>query len=129
MFNPNGLSVMKRFFLLMMTCTLVAARDQAAKGMNDMSAQEMDASEIIQRVSGIDLEGMNTDIRPQDDFYEYANRKWIAATEIPAEEIGWGSYMTLRKASLEQSKAIVEGLSASADLEGEEKKISDFYKV
>ena len=112
-----------------MTCTLVAARDQAAKGMNDMSAQESDAPEIIQRVSGIDLEGMNTDIRPQDDFYEYANGEWIAATEIPAEEIGWGSYMTLRKASLEQSKAIVEGLSASADLEGEEKKISDFYKA
>ena len=120
---------MKRFFLLMMTCSLVAACDQAAKGMNDMSAQESDAPEIIQRVSGIDLEGMNTDIRPQDDFYEYANGEWIAATEIPAEEIGWGSYMTLRKASLEQSKAIVEGLSASADLEGEEKKISDFYKA
>lgn len=47
MINPNGLSVMKRFFLLMMTCSLVAACDQAAKGMNDMSAQEMDAPEII----------------------------------------------------------------------------------
>lgn len=120
---------MKRLFLLMMTCTLMAACDQSTKPMSDMPAQEIDALEITQGVSGIDLEGMNTDIRPQDNFYEYANGKWIAATEIPAEEIGWGSYMTLRKASLEQSKAIVEGLSASADLKGEEKKISDFYKA
>lgn len=107
----------------------MAACDQSTKPMSDMPAQEIDALEITQGVSGIDLEGMNTDIRPQDNFYEYANGKWIAATEIPAEEIGWGSYMTLRKASLEQSKAIVEGLSASADLKGEEKKISDFYKA
>tara|TARA_B100000809_G_scaffold7565_1_gene7475 strand:+ start:1483 stop:3549 length:2067 start_codon:yes stop_codon:yes gene_type:complete len=120
---------MGKLILLMMTCTLIAACDQSTKHMSDMSAQEMDAPENIQRISGIDLEGMNADIRPQDDFYEYANGKWIAATEIPAEEIGWGSYMTLRKASLEQSKAIVEGLAESAGLEGEEKKISDFYKA
>ncbi|MCS5582466.1 MAG: M13 family metallopeptidase, partial [Pseudomonadales bacterium] len=120
---------MEKLILLMMTCTLIAACDQSTKRMSDMSAQEMDAPENIQRISGIDLEGMNADIRPQDDFYEYANGKWVAATEIPAEEIGWGSYMTLRKASLEQSKAIVEGLAESAGLEGEEKKISDFYKA
>lgn len=120
---------MKKLILLMMTCTLIAACDQSTKRMSDMSAQGMDAPENIQRISGIDLEGMNADIRPQDDFYEYANGKWIAATEIPAEEIGWGSYMTLRKASLEQLKAIVEGLAESAGLEGEEKKISDFYKA
>jgi predicted metalloendopeptidase len=121
--------MMKRLILLMMIGTLIAACDQSTKRMTDMPAQEMDAPENIQRISGIDLEGMNTDIRPQDDFYEYANGKWIAATEIPAEEIGWGSYMTLRKTSLEQSKAIIEGLSASTGLEGEEKKISDFYKA
>ena len=120
---------MKKLILLIMTCTLIAACDQSTKRMSDMSGQAMDAPENIQRISGIDLEGMNADIRPQDDFYEYANGQWIAATEIPAEEIGWGSYMTLRKASLEQSKAIVEGLAESIDLEGEEKKISDFYKA
>ena len=120
---------MKKLILLMMTCTLISACDQSTKRMSDMPAQAMDAPENIQRISGIDLEGMNADIRPQDDFYGYANGQWIAATEIPAEEIGWGSYMTLRKASLEQSKAIVEGLAESVDLEGEEKKISDFYKA
>ena len=37
--------------------------------------------------------------------------------------------MTLRKKSLEQSKAIVQELAGSAGLEGEAKKISDFYKA
>ena len=57
--------------------------------------------------SGIDQLGMNLEVRPQDDFYEYANGGWLATTDIPADEVGWGSYMTLRKESLEQSKAIV----------------------
>ena len=110
--------------LLMMCCVLIAGCDESPKALSDIKAQESE-----QLISGIDLVGMNPDIRPQDDFYEYANGKWIAATEIPAEEIGWGSYMTLRKASLEQSKGIVEGLAESVGLTGEEKKISDFYKA
>ena len=108
----------------MMCCVLIAGCDESPKALSDIKAQESE-----QLISGIDLVGMNPDIRPQDDFYEYANGKWIAATEIPAEEIGWGSYMTLRKASLEQSKGIVEGLAESVGLTGEEKKISDFYKA
>ncbi len=113
-----------------MASVLMAGCDQPTKSISDvMPVPGVDASDSVLRISGIDLEGMNSDIRPQDDFYEYANGKWIAATEIPAEEIGWGSYMTLRKESLEQSKAIVEELAGSADLEGEAKKISDFYKA
>jgi len=113
-----------------MASALMAGCDQSTKSISDvMPASAVNASDSELRISGIDLEGMNSDIRPQDDFYEYANGKWLAVTEIPAEEIGWGSYMTLRKESLEQSKAIVEELAGSADLEGEAKKISDFYNA
>ena len=63
--------------------------------------------------SGIDRDGMNLQVRPQDDFYEYANGGWLARTQIPADEVGWGSYMTLRKESLEQSKAIVLDVAAN----------------
>ena len=59
-------------------------------------------------ISGIDKVGMDNSVRPQDDFYRYANGGWLDSTEIPADEVGWGSYMTLRKKSLEQSRAIVE---------------------
>ena len=59
-------------------------------------------------ISGIDKIGMDSSVRPQDDFYQYANGGWLDSTEIPADEVGWGSYMTLRKESLEQSRIIVE---------------------
>jgi len=80
-------------------------------------------------ISGIDLDSMNVEVRPQDNFYEYANGKWLASTEIPADEIGWGSYMTLRKESLEQSRAIVEELASSQGLDAEQQKISDFFRA
>ena len=42
----------------------------------------------LPQISGIDLSGMDTSVRPQDDFYRYANGKWLETTEIPADEVG-----------------------------------------
>lgn len=83
----------------------------------------------VVKTSGIDREGMNLDVRPQDDFYEYANGAWLASTEIPAEEVGWGSYMTLNKESLEQSRAIVVELAESTSDILEHRQIGDYYKA
>lgn len=78
-------------------------------------------------ISGIDLSGMDTSVRPQDDFYRYANGKWLASTTIPADEVGWGSYMTLRKESIEQSRIIVEAAAAEDRGDPIRKKIGDYY--
>lgn len=79
--------------------------------------------------SGIDQLGMNLEVRPQDDFYEYANGGWLATTDIPADEVGWGSYMTLRKESLEQSKAIVLDVAANPGSDIAKIKIGDYYNA
>ena len=42
----------------------------------------------LAQISGIDFSGMDTSVRPQDDFYRYANGKWLESTEIPADEVG-----------------------------------------
>lgn len=84
-------------------------------------------SDALPEISGIDLSGMDTSIRPQDDFYRYANGKWLEITEIPADEVGWGSYMTLRKESLEQSRVIVEAAAANHQNDPAMKKIGDYY--
>lgn len=79
--------------------------------------------------SGIDRLGMNLQVRPQDDFYEYANGGWLARTQIPADEVGWGSYMTLRKESLEQSKAIVLEVADNPGQDIVKIKIGDYYNA
>ena len=78
--------------------------------------------------SGVDTEGMDTSVRPQDDYFRYANGKWLETTEIPADQVGWGSYMTLHVESLKQVQAIVEDLGDVADSETAVK-ISNYYRA
>lgn len=61
--------------------------------------------------SGIDLTGVDKTIRPQDDFFAYANGAWLENTDIPPDKSSWGSFNILHEQSLEQLRAIVEQLT------------------
>jgi predicted metalloendopeptidase len=79
--------------------------------------------------SGIDLAGMDTSVRPQDDFFAYANGAWVESTQIPADESGWGSFNILRDNGLAQLRAIIEDVSDDADAGDAAAKIGDFYNA
>ena len=46
---------------------------------------------------GIDLSLMDTEVRPQDDFYNYVNGTWMKNTRIPDDKTRWGSFNELRE--------------------------------
>ena len=46
---------------------------------------------------GIDLSLMDTQVRPQDNFYNYVNGTWMKNTEIPDDKTRWGSFNELRE--------------------------------
>lgn len=92
-------------------------------------ADQQPPAQDMALVSGIDTVGMDSAVRPQDDFYRYANGGWLDSTEIPADEVGWGSYMTLRKESLEQSRVIVEDAAKSPGSDPAKQKIGDYYNA
>ncbi len=46
---------------------------------------------------GIDLSLMDTQVRPQDNFYNYVNGIWMKNTEIPDDKTRWGSFNELRE--------------------------------
>jgi putative endopeptidase len=112
---------------LLVAVSLFSGCSNAADTPDTASTDGIDGAAAL--VSGIDTEGMNTAVRPQDDFYEYANGTWLASTEIPADEIGWGSYMTLSKQSLQQSRAILDELLESSESGSDAEKLSDFYRA
>ncbi len=43
----------------------------------------------------LDLKNMDTSVKPQEDFFMYANGGWIKNTEIPPEYSRWGSFNQL----------------------------------
>jgi putative endopeptidase len=83
------------------------------------------ASSLAQQRSGLDLSSIDPSVRPQDDLWRFANGKWLAGTEIPADRAGWDTFRALRDTTQGQLRDLLEGLSASAD--GERRKLSDLY--
>ena len=57
---------------------------------------------------GIELSNMDQKTRPGNDFYEYANGGWLARTEIPSDEIRWGSFSELNKSNEAILKNLLE---------------------
>jgi putative endopeptidase len=76
----------------------------------------------------IDAANMNLTVRPQDDFYEYANGAWLTKTPIPAAEARWGSFNELQEFNQNALKGICTELAASSGEKGSlSQKVGDFY--
>jgi putative endopeptidase len=56
-----------------------------------------DKEKEVAQVPGINLEYMDTSVRPNDDFYKYVNGKWLETAKIPDDRTSWGGFQVLRK--------------------------------
>lgn len=57
---------------------------------------------------GFDDTGMDTAVKPGDDFYNYANAKWEKKTEIPADKSNYGMFSALYDLSKERVGKILD---------------------
>lgn len=90
------------------------------------SHQETDI--VHKRTDFFDKAGMDTTVKPGDNFFLYANGKWMKNTEIPKTETGWGSFYTLYNDNLKNLKSILENASKAKAAKGSaEQKVGDFY--
>ena len=113
---------MNKIFLTLAVTSLLAACGQGTETAEP-------AAPAAPLKSGVELTGMDTSVRPQDDYYAYANGKWLEETEIPADQFGWGSYMTLRDDSLTDVRAIVDDVAGDAADSEAAAKIGNYYNA
>ena len=78
---------------------------------------------------GFDTRNMDLSIRPQDDFYRYANGGWLKKNKIPADEARWGSFLTLRHDTDKKLKNLLENISRKTRLKtgSVEQQVRDLY--
>ena len=57
---------------------------------------------------GIDLTHIDRSVSACDDFFRFANGKWLERTEIPAEESVWGGFHEIRDRNFEVLRTIAE---------------------
>jgi predicted metalloendopeptidase len=118
--------MMKKHTLLSaVTLALLANAGHAAEG----AAAKNTAAKKGQTLSaGIATEYIEPSVRPQDDFYDYLNGKWMKTVEIPADKSSWGSFAKLRDDTLPQLRGIIEKAAAGNPAKGTDaQRIGDYY--
>ena len=72
---------------------------------------------------------MDKSVRPQDDFFQYANGTWIKNNPIPASESRWSSFNELDQANKVKLTTILEdAIAANAEKGTDQQLIGDYYK-
>lgn len=81
-------------------------------------------------ISGIHLENIDNNVRPQDNFYRYVNGAWLNSVKIPANKTAIGAFYTLRDKADEDVKSIIEALGSMQHLNkgSEEQKVGDLFR-
>ena len=77
---------------------------------------------------GVDLAQMDKSVRPGDDFYRYANGKWLDSTQIPPDKSFYGTVVTVFEKTEANLHAIVDELAAGKHESGSvDQKVADIY--
>ena len=73
---------------------------------------------------------MNKSVRPQDDFFQYANGTWIKNNPVPPSESRWSSFNELDKANKKKLTIIINDAVDSEAKKGSDKQlIGDYFKA
>ncbi|MEQ1865987.1 MAG: M13 family metallopeptidase N-terminal domain-containing protein, partial [Micropepsaceae bacterium] len=62
---------------------------------------------------GLDLTARNPEVNPGDDFFEYANGRWLAKTEIPADQSSVSAGRDVFNSTQEQLRSLIETSAAN----------------
>ena len=76
--------------------------------------------------SGLALDELSDEIRPQDDLFRHVNGAWLDRTEIPEDKARWGSFHLIAEQAEKDVRAIVEE-SQGSEPGTEARKIGDLY--
>ena len=80
--------------------------------------------------SGINLDNLDTTVRAQDDFYQYACGGWMKNHPLDAEHSRYGSFDFLAEENQKQLKGIIDSVSANKNEAGSiADKIATLYNI
>jgi putative endopeptidase len=80
---------------------------------------------------GVDVKSMDKKAKPQDDFNQYANGKWMKNNPVPAAESRWTSFNILAERNYDILRSICESAAAdkNATPGSARQKVGDFYRL
>ncbi|HEX5259552.1 MAG TPA: M13-type metalloendopeptidase [Sphingomicrobium sp.] len=100
---------MARFLVLALASTAFVGATQAPPGAPAAPAPVSAAGARPQYGTfGFDTAGMDRNVAPGDDFFDYANGTWVKNTPIPPDKARYGLFNVLDDLSKERTRGIIE---------------------
>ena len=79
-------------------------------------------------IFGFDMEGMNAEVAPGDDFYAYASGTWEETTEIPSDRARFGPFdMLSLEAEEDVNQLILKAAQTGSETGSNNQLIADLY--
>ena len=85
---------------------------------------------VISIWQGVDRSGMDASVGACQDFYKYANGKWLASNPIPADRTSWGTGSMISEKNLQELHDILDAAAkdTSAPKGSATRLVGDFYR-
>ena len=80
---------------------------------------------FAQAKSGVDLTSIEKSIKPGDDFWTYANDKWVKAHPIPADRSSYGITAVMVEEASKRTVDLIQ--DAAKGGKGDGQKVGDYY--
>ncbi|RYE24551.1 MAG: M13 family peptidase [Sphingobacteriales bacterium] len=91
------------------------------------ACKSSDKKEESQPKEDILVANMDTTVNPADDFFDYAEGRWVKNTQIPKEESSWGIAHLVQEELYKRLLNINEEALKKASKTGVEQQIGDFW--
>src|ERR1700749_2770915 len=77
----------------------------------------------------VDVSGIDSSIKPGDNFFRYVNGRWYDTVKIAGDQSGVGSYSFLNIPQKQLLQNILDSVSKAKNIKGSiEQQVGDFYE-
>ena len=95
-----------------------------------VAALAQEEEEFTTNARGLDRRNMDPSTDPCEDFYQYANGKWLERDPIPADHSAWGISNEMRERNYVLLREILEeAAEAGAEKGTNKQKVGDFWRT
>ena len=120
--------VLRPTLLAMAICALCACSPSPTEPETTASAAPPPMEPVAAPAIGIDIAGMDTAVKPGDDFEAYANGGWRETTEIPADRASTGIFLQVFEKAEKRTADLVQSIIDGDPQPGsDERRIADYY--
>jgi putative endopeptidase len=101
--------------LIALLALTVALAHAAVAATPDQKTTRFPAKKLTPARKPIDPANMDPSVKPGDDFYRYANGKWLEKNPIPASESRWGAFSEVAERNSQILYEILEAAAKKTD--------------